>query len=411
MAKITIFGLGYVGLPLAVAFAEKGHKVIGFDIDERRVEELRKGIDRKNEVKAERLKNAVVFYTNEIDYAKDSEFFIIAVPTPVDEFKVPDLNPVKEAAELISKVINKGATVVLESTVYPGVTEEIVGSIIENKTGMKMGKDFKIGYSPERVNPGDKIHTLKTITKIVAGQDKETTEKLAKLYGSICDNIYKAKSIKVAEAAKVMENTQRDVNVALMNELAIICDKMSISVWDVIDAMKTKWNALPFVPGLVGGHCIPVDPYYLLYKSENLGYHPRIIASGRIVSDYMDNYIIEKIIKSLNNIGLALKNRKVLFLGITFRENISDMRNSMPCKLMQKLRNLGAEVVVVDPLADVEGVLREMPHGDYDVIIFAVPHDEFIWQKDRLLNIKTRIFFDVKGILRKEKPGEIYLTF
>ncbi len=411
---ICVVGLGYVGLPLAVAFAEKGKKVIGIDINRERIEELKKGIDRTKEVDRERLEKVrerISFSTN-IEDAKGSEFFIITVPTPVTKEKIPDLTPVKKASESIAKVIEKGATVILESTVYPGVTEELVGKIIEERSGLKAKEEFKLAYSPERANPGDKIHTLKTITKVVGAQDEETGKKVKELYELIVDRVFLAKSIKVAEAAKVIENTQRDINIALMNELAIVFDKMEISVWDVLEAAKTKWNFLDFKPGLVGGHCIPVDPYYLLYKAESLGYHPEIIASGRRVSDYMDEYILRKIINALNDYGMALKGKKILFLGLTFKENVPDMRNSMAYRLAKKLEEYGAEVVKVDPLASIDGeeIKRNIPNEEYDVVVFAVAHDKFIKEKERIEEIKSKLFVDVKGVFRKNKLNGKYLS-
>ena len=413
---ICIVGLGYVGLPLAVAFAEKGNRVVGIDINKERIEELKNGNDGTNEVSSKRLKEVMknIKFTTKIEDARGSEFFIITVPTPITKEKIPNLTPVKKASESIAKVIEKNAIVILESTVYPGVTEEIVGKTIEEKSGLKAKKDFKLAYSPERANPGDRVHTLKTITKVIGAQDKETEKRVGELYMLIVDNIFIAKSIKVAEAAKVIENTQRDINIALMNELAIVFDKIGICIWDVLEAARTKWNFLDFKPGLVGGHCIPVDPYYLLYKAESVGYHPEIIASGRRVSDYMDDYILGKIIKALNDEGMALKERDVLFLGLTFKENVPDTRNSLAYRLAKKIEEYGANVVKVDPIASIAGenIYQKIPENkEFDVVVFAVSHNKFIESKEEITKIRSKVFVDIKGVFKDRKIFGKYISF
>ena len=409
--KITVVGLGYVGLPLAVAFAEVGYEVIGVDANPKRIDELRGGYDRTGEISKERLSSVDIKFTTNISDASGSDFFIIAVPTPVDEHHVPDLSLVTKASESVGKAISKGAIVILESTVYPGVTEEIVGPTIEKVSGLRAGIDFKLAYSPERVNPGDKVHTLKTITKVVSGQDEETLNKVADLYSKIVDKVFKAESIKVAEASKVVENTQRDVNIALMNEFAIAFDRMGISIWDVLDAASTKWNFLKFTPGLVGGHCIPVDPYYLIYRARSYGFHPQIMSSARRVSDSMVDCLLLKIMGALNEFGKPVKDSNILFLGITFKENVPDMRNSLNFKLAEKLISMGANVTLVDPHADVKDVHREIPSGRWDVVVLAVPHNEFRHKIDMISELDTPIFVDIKGILRHKKGKfRVYIT-
>ncbi len=407
--KICIIGLGYVGLPLAVEFSKIGHNVIGVDINANRIEELKKSYDRNKQISEEDLSSLNIMYTTNIFDAKDSDFFIITVPTPVHVNKIPDLNPIIKASESVGKVISKGAIVILESTVYPGVTEEVVGQIIEKVSGLKSGIDFKLGYSPERVNPGDKTHTLKTVIKVVSGQDLDSLKKISNLYSQIVSNVFEAKSIKIAEASKILENTQRDVNIALMNEFALMFDKMKINIWDVIEAASTKWNFLRFTPGLVGGHCIPVDPYYIIHKSRMFEFEPKIITSARYVNDFMVEYIFQKILLSLNDMKRTINGSSILFLGITFKENIPDMRNSLNYKLAEKLKRAGGNITIVDPYTNLN-VFRYIPERAYDVIVLAVPHDVFLKNLEKIINLDTKLFVDLKGILRNKHINAKYIS-
>ncbi len=394
---VCIVGLGYVGLPLAKAFS-KHLKVIGFDIHRRKIEKL------NNE-------KGNIEFTSDSSRIKKADFTLITVPTPVTRSKEPDLSYVKSATEVVGKNLKKGVVVVLESTVYPGVTEEIIEPILERESKLKCGKDFKIGYSPERINPGDPEHTLDKITKIVAGMDKKTTEILGKLYGLIT-NIYKAKDIKTAEAAKVVENIQRDLNIALMNELAIIFEKMGLSTKDVLDAAATKWNFHRYSPGLVGGHCIPVYPYYLVYKARKLGYHPQVISAGRVMNDYMPKYIAEMAIKGLNEVGKIIKGSKVLIMGLTHKENVPDARESPVRGMITELKEFGIKVYGYDPLLSKKEIedfgvkVSDDLSVRVDCVIIAVAHDEFekigIEKIKEIMNNKP-VLIDVRGIFSKEE--------
>jgi UDP-N-acetyl-D-galactosamine dehydrogenase len=381
---IGVIGLGYVGLPIALELA-KHFKVIGFDINPKRVALMQKNIDPSNELSASAFDNCDIEFTAETEVLKNASFFIVAVPTPVDEHNVPDLKPLIGASNTVSKVIKKGDFVVFESTVYPGCTEEDCVPIIENNSGLKYKVDFKVGYSPERINPGDTLHTLTKITKIVAGCDEEALENIAAVYGTIIEpGVFKASSIKVAEAAKVIENTQRDLNIALMNELSQIFNLMKINTYDVLEAAGTKWNFLKFQPGLVGGHCIGVDPYYLTYKSNELGYKPQIILSGRNINDGMPNYIAKKVVQHLLKIGKNPSQCRALIMGATFKENVTDIRNSKVFNLFNELKEFQIDVEMVDTLADKHEVMEEygvklsaQPNGKYDAVIVAVAHNAY----------------------------------
>ena len=413
--KIGVVGLGYVGLPIAVAFGKK-QNVIGFDINSKRIEDLRKGIDYTGEVMVADLQKAAITYTDDPGLLRDCDFIIVAVPTPVDKAHRPDLTAVIKASEMLGGVIKKGSIIVYESTVYPGVTEEICGPVIARTSGLRQGVDFKLGYSPERINPGDKEHHLENITKVVSGEDEFTTGIVADVYGRIINaGVYRAASIRVAEAAKVIENTQRDLNIALMNELAIIFDKMNIRTADVLNAASTKWNFMPFKPGLVGGHCIGVDPYYLTYKAEELGYHPEVILAGRRINDGMGKYIAEKTVKRLSLLGKSLKEAKVGILGVTFKENVPDLRNSKVPDIISELSEYGIKTLVHDPVASSKEALSEYgltmasweELNDLDVIILAVPHREYIGQAltsilSKFNKQKRGVFIDIKSVYKPE---------
>lgn len=383
--RIAVVGLGYVGLPLAVAFARK-HSVVGFDISQERIASLRAGIDGTNEVSPEQLKAADLVVTGEASDLRDCNVFIVTVPTPIDKANRPDFTALLTACELVGPSLSKGGVVVFESTVFPGVTEEICAPAIERSSGLKAGLDFQLGYSPERINPGDKERPIEKITKVVAGGNAETLEFLSKLYGSIIDaGIHQASSIKVAEAAKVIENTQRDVNIALMNEISKICDLLQIRSSEVLAAAGTKWNFLKFHPGLVGGHCIGVDPYYLTAKAEQLGYHPEVILSGRRVNDSMGAYIAQRVVKLLAASDLPIRNSRVGILGFTFKENVPDIRNSKVVDIYSELRDFGVSALVHDPLADPEAVRRAYgvelsaleEFRGLAALIYAVPHEAY----------------------------------
>ncbi|MDZ7586837.1 MAG: nucleotide sugar dehydrogenase, partial [Patescibacteria group bacterium] len=348
--NLAVVGLGYVGLPLAIEFAKTGVKVIGFDINTKRITELNKGIDSSGEIENEEIQETNIDYTSEPQKLKKTNFIIMALPTPVNQANQPDLSLVENASRLVGQNLSKNATVIYESTVYPGVTEDICVPIIEKESGLKCGRDWFIGYSPERVNPGDKEHTISKIVKIVSGMDKKTLKKIAEVYGAICkDGVHLAPSIKIAEAAKVFENIQRDVNIALMNELSLICHRLNINTQDVLEAAGTKWNFLKFRPGLVGGHCVGVDPYYLAYKAEELGYHPQVILAGRRINNYMAEFVALETIEGLIEAGKAVRGAKVLIMGLTFKENIRDMRNSKITVVINKLKELGVKVIGFDP--------------------------------------------------------------
>jgi UDP-N-acetyl-D-galactosamine dehydrogenase len=404
---VCVVGLGYVGLPLAVEMS-KYFKVIGFDINKKRIETLKSGNDPNQEVESEILKQSSLIYSSNPADIKKAEFIIVAVPTPVDSHNIPDLTPVIKSSETVGANLQKGAIVVYESTVYPGVTEDECVPILEKMSGLLWKKDFFVGYSPERINPGDKEHRFPTILKIVSGDTSDTLDKVALVYGTaVKAGVYKAASIKVAEAAKVIENTQRDINIALMNELRIIFDKMGISTREVLDAAKTKWNFLPFEPGLVGGHCIGVDPYYLAYKAEEVGHHPQIIMAGRRINDAMGRYFARELIKKLINKKIGIKDAKVLILGITFKENVPDIRNSKVITIIHELQEFGIKVDVWDPIAEKDEVKHEYGldtiskpvENAYDGVMLAVKHKEFIdIGKDGLnkfLN-KNGLLYDLK---------------
>jgi len=380
--KICVVGLGYVGLPLAVALAEN-YEVIGFDIDKKKIEELKKGYDRNGELESKTLIKKKLLYSNNQALLKKCNFFIITVPTPVTIAQEPDLTAVISACKIIGQNLNKGSIVVLESTVYPGVTEEVCVPILERESGLTYLKDFKVGYSPERINPGDKVHTIDKVIKVVSGCDKESLDIIAKIYGQIAKaGIFRAKSIKVAEAAKVIENTQRDINIALMNELKIIFDRMGIDINDVLEVAKTKWNFISFYPGLVGGHCIGVDPYYLAYKARVLGIDPQMILAGRRINDGMAKYHADKIIKTLIDRKFRVKGAKILILGATFKPDVKDTRNSKVQDIIKELKNYGCKVDICDPMLEEKKEIFECKHiikskidrKKYDLIVKAVNH-------------------------------------
>lgn len=384
-AKIAVVGLGYVGLPLAAAFGHKAD-VIGLDISTKKIEELKKSIDVTGELTSDDLAFTQIDYTNDVSRLKEASFIIVTVPTPIDDHQRPDLSPVESASRSIGQNLSKGSIVVYESTVYPGVTEDICVSILEKESGLRCGIDFKVGYSPERINPGDKIHTVDKIMKVVSGQDAETLDTVAKVYEMVVTaGVHRAENIKVAEAAKVIENTQRDLNIALMNELSIIFGKLGISTRAVLEAAGTKWNFLKFTPGLVGGHCIGVDPYYLTYKAEEIGYHPQVILAGRRINDGMGKYVAEMTIKKLIEADKAVKGARVLILGLTFKEDVPDIRNTKVIDIISELREYGVEVMVHDPIADPEESrceygLELIPLdkvGPSDAVVLAVAHQDF----------------------------------
>lgn len=382
--KIALIGLGYVGLPIALEFARK-MSVIGFDINAKRVQMMKNGIDPCNELTSEEFVGTDIIFTSATDDLKEASFFIVAVPTPIDDYKQPDLRPLISASITVGKTLKKGDYVVYESTVYPGCTEEDCVPILERESGLKCGIDFKIGYSPERINPGDKVHTLTNTIKIVSGCDSESLETIAQVYEQIiAAGVHRAPSIKVAEAGKIIENTQRDVNIALMNELSIIFNRLGINTYDVIEAAGTKWNFLKFYPGLVGGHCIGVDPYYLVHKAKQVGYHAHLIDSGRFVNDSMGGYIAKQTVKRILAADKHLSQSKVLVLGFTFKENVSDVRNTKVADIVRELQSYRVQVDLVDPYADPLEVMheyqiemKEHPQGTYDAIIVAVAHHEY----------------------------------
>ena len=418
----SVIGLGYVGLPVAVAFGEK-YEVIGFDINDRRVSELKDGLDRTGEVTTEELTASKLFFTTKQEDLKKATFHIVAVPTPVDEHNKPDLSPVLRASETVGRVLKKGDIVVYESTVYPGVCEEECLPILETLSGLKSGVDFKIGYSPERISPGDKEHSFKKIKKIVSAQDVESLDRVANAYGSVVTaGVYRASSIKVAEAAKVIENTQRDLNIALVNELSLIFDKMGIDTNEVIDAASTKWNFMKFRPGLVGGHCIGVDPYYLTFKAQALGYHPQVILSGRRINDSMGKYVAEKCIKELIHAGHPVKGAVVTIMGVTFKEDCPDPRNSKVKDIIKELKEYGVEIQAHDPI--VEALDAENQLGieikplealkKAHALIFAVKHRPFISMTDedlRNLTIPGAAFIDVKSIFNKSQIEKLKMSY
>jgi UDP-N-acetyl-D-galactosamine dehydrogenase len=419
--KLAVIGLGYVGLPIALEFAKK-ISVIGFDINARRIEMMKQGIDPSNELSKEEFEGCDITFTNSLDSLREAKFFIVAVPTPVDEHNVPDLNPVKRASETIGQVIKKGDYVVYESTVYPGCTEEDCLPIIEKLSGLKNITDFKLGYSPERINPGDKKHTLSKIVKVVSGCDDESLETIASVYELVVKaGVHKASSIKVAEAAKIIENTQRDLNIALMNELSIIFDKMGVNTFEVLEAAGTKWNFLKFYPGLVGGHCIGVDPYYLTYKASELGYNSRVILAGRYINDNMSLYVARKVVRHIISNVSDVKSAKVLVMGATFKENVSDIRNSKVADVVKELKEFFLNVDVVDPHADSEELKHEYGFGladavdkDYDAVIVTVCHEPYAGLDENYFTSITRphaLIADLKGIYRGKIKSRPYWSF
>jgi UDP-N-acetyl-D-galactosamine dehydrogenase len=409
-AKLAVIGLGYVGLPIALEFAKR-ISIIGFDINEKRVEMMKQGIDPSNELEKSEFDGCDIVFTNSLDVLREAKFFIVAVPTPVDEHNVPDLTPVKKASETIGKVIKKGDYVVFESTVYPGCTEEDCLPVIEQLSGLKNVTDFKSGYSPERINPGDKTHTLAKIIKVVSGCDATSLEEIAKTYELVvAAGVHKASSIKVAEAAKIIENTQRDLNIALMNELSIIFNLIGINTYEVLEAAGTKWNFLKFQPGLVGGHCIGVDPYYLTYKASELGYDAEVILAGRNINDNMAKYVAKSVIQHIIKNSSDVKNAKVLVMGATFKENVSDIRNSKVADVVNALKSYHLNVDVVDPHADSDELNHEYGFSlskntdtDYDAVVVTVPHNEYKALGDDYFASITKahaMIADLKGIYR-----------
>ena len=413
--KLSLIGLGYVGMPIAIAFAQKNIDVIGFDLNKQKIELYKSGIDPTNEVGDDTIKNSTVEFTYDENDIKKAKFHIVAVPTPVNTDHTPNLQPVIGASEIVGRNLVKGSIVVYESTVYPGVTEDVCIPILEKVSGLKCGVDFKVGYSPERINPGDKVHRLENITKIVSGMDDESLEEIKKVYDIVIEvGTYPVSSIKTAEAVKVVENSQRDINIAFMNELAMVFDRMGIDTNEVVDGMNTKWNALGFRPGLVGGHCIGVDPYYFTYEAEKLGYHSQIILNGRIVNDGMGQFVADAAIKKIISAGKAPKKAKVVILGLTFKENCPDTRNSKVEDIIKRLNEYEINPVVVDPWANEADAMREYgvtltdiaDVSDADCVIVAVAHNEFkamtlddiskLYKKD--LEDEEKVIIDVKGL-------------
>ncbi|HWJ76914.1 MAG TPA: nucleotide sugar dehydrogenase [Niallia sp.] len=420
--KIGVVGLGYVGLPVAVAFGQE-HHIVGFDINEHRISTLKNNVDYTNEVESEELKAANIDFTTDPTRLSDCDFIIIAVPTPININKLPDFTPLEKSSETVGRHLRKGTIVVYESTVNPGATEEVCLPILEKESGLKAGVDFFVGYSPERINPGDKTHTFKTIKKVVSGQTPEVLEIVASVYDSVVDaGVYKASSIKVAEAAKIIENTQRDVNIALMNELALMFDRMGIDTQEVLEAAGTKWNFLPFSPGLVGGHCIGVDPYYLTHKSESVGYRPELILAGRRINDNMGKHIATALVKEMIQRGLPVNGSKVTVLGLTFKENVPDLRNSKVIDVIRELEDYGIKVQVADPYASPEEAKEEYgveltkyeELDKADAIVLAVPHQFYLDKKwsdfEELFNEGSGIIVDIKSKLDKSDcPSTINL--
>ncbi len=412
---ISLIGLGYVGMPIAIEFAKRGVNVTGFDLNKEKIEIYKSGIDPTHEVGDDVIKTTTVEFTSDETKLREAKFHIVAVPTPVNDDHTPDLSPIEGASRILGRNLTKGSIVVYESTVYPGVTEDVCDPILEKESGLKCGVDFKVGYSPERINPGDKEHRLNTITKIVSGMDEETLDIIAKVYEIVVEaGVYRAESIKVAEAAKVIENSQRDINIAFMNELSIIFNKMGIDTLSVLKAAGTKWNFLNFRPGLVGGHCIGVDPYYLTYKAEMLGYHSQIILSGRHINDDMGKYIAESVVKSLIREEIPVKKAKIAILGFTFKENCPDTRNSKVFDIVKELREYGVEPLITDPIADSEEAKRIYgvefvdisTINNMDAVILAVAHEQFakyeIADIEKLFGKGAKVLADVKGILDRK---------
>lgn len=419
-SRISVVGLGYVGLPIALEFARK-FSVIGFDISDKRIKMMQQHIDPSNELDSEAFEDTDILFTSNPDDLKDADFHVVAVPTPIDKNNLPDLTPLRAASKTVGNILKKGDYVVFESTVFPGATEEICIPILEAQSGLKFQDDFKVGYSPERINPGDTKHTLTNVTKVVSGSDRKSLEEIAKVYESIVTaGVHRASSIKVAEAAKVIENTQRDLNIALMNELSVIFRKMNINTYEVLEAAGTKWNFLNFFPGLVGGHCIGVDPYYLTFKANELGHFAQVITAGRSVNDSMSKQIVTDLVKEMINSGKNISQSKVLVQGITFKENVSDIRNSKVADVVKELQSYSITVHVVDPFANHEEVIEEYgikmtkePTGRYDAIIAAVAHNEYTTMTtDDFSNLLTDngILFDVKGLYRNLELPVKYMS-
>ncbi|MCF8331494.1 MAG: nucleotide sugar dehydrogenase [Bacteroidales bacterium] len=411
-SKLSVIGLGYVGLPIALEFARK-ISVIGFDIKEDRIEKMKRKEDPSRELEPEAFEGCDIMFTFDPEDIKKAHFHIIGVPTPIDSTNMPNLKPLLSATQIVGKALKKGDYVVYESTVYPGATEEECIPILEQESGLKCGEDFKVGFSPERINPGDKVHTLTNTKKIVSGNDDVALDNIAKTYELVIEaGVHRAPEIKVAEAGKIIENTQRDVNIALMNELSIIFNRIGINTYDVLEAAGTKWNFLKFFPGLVGGHCIGVDPYYLTYKAKELNYHPQIIDSGRFVNDSMGRYVAKQLVKKLIAGDKNVLRSRVLVMGITFKENVSDIRNSKVVDVIRELEDYGVNVDVVDPWAAPREVkeeynihLKDKPEGPYDAVVVAVSHEQYIDMTEgdflELMGDKS-IFIDVKGIYRSK---------
>jgi len=416
-AHLAIIGLGYVGLPLALEFA-KNREVIGYDINEKRINELKNSFDKTLEVSSQELEKANnIKFTNNLLDTKDSKLFIVTVPTPIDENKKPNLNPLIEATKSVGKVLKKGDTVIFESTVYPGATEEICVPVLENQSKLLFNKEFNVGYSPERINPGDKNHKIQDIVKITSGSNEKSSKEIDDLYQEIITaGTYRASSIMVAEAAKVIENTQRDVNIGLVNELSLIFNKLGLDTEEVLEAAGTKWNFLPFRPGLVGGHCIGVDPYYLTHKAISIGYKPEMILAGRKINDSMPSYIVERLINELNSISKEIRGSEILVLGFTFKENCPDTRNTKVAEVITELNSLGSKVEILDPWIDSTevqmqyglSVIKNPKRGKYDAIIIAVAHDEFrdmSEEKIKDFGKENCIIYDLKSIFPKESSN------
>ncbi|WP_373550764.1 nucleotide sugar dehydrogenase [Haliscomenobacter sp.] len=418
---ISVIGLGYVGLPLALVLAKK-FRVIGFDINAARVTQMQASIDPSQELTAVAFKGADIQFTHQVEDLQQAHFHIVAVPTPIDEHNNPDLTPLLKASQTVGKQLKKGDYVVFESTVYPGCTEEDCVPILERESGLSFGLDFKVGYSPERINPGDKEHTVEKILKVVSGSDDEACELIAQVYGSVIEaGVYRASSIKVAEAAKVIENTQRDLNIAFMNELSVIFDRIGIDTREVLEAAGTKWNFLKFYPGLVGGHCIGVDPYYLLHKSKELGYNPQVITSGRKINDEMPAYVAKRLVQMLIQKGKNPGQCRVLVLGITFKENVADIRNSKVADLVRELQQYSITTHLVDPFASAAEVAHEYklslmsePEENYDAVIIAVAHQQFVEMNlealRKLMNGKP-LLLDLKGIHSRKAADELNIAY
>lgn len=417
---ISLVGLGYVGMPIAVSFARK-MEVIGFDINEEKIQKYRDGFDPTKEVGDEVIKNTTVHFTSNKEDLKKANFHIVAVPTPLTSSNAPDLKPLRGATKTVGEILKKGDYVVFESTVYPGVTEDICIPILENESGLKCGEDFSVGFSPERINPGDKVHTLETIVKVVSGDSEESLELIASMYELVVTaGVHRASTIKVAEAAKVIENAQRDINIAFMNELSIIFNKLDINTNEVLEAARTKWNFLNFFPGLVGGHCIGIDPYYLTYKAEQVGYHSQIILAGRKINDEMGAYVVENVIKEMVKSHIDMQNPKVAILGLTFKEDTPDSRNTRVVDIIDEFKEYDIDVVVCDPVADKEEAKAEYDIDlidleavkDMDVVIFAVSHKEFMELDlndiNKMYRNDNKILIDVKGIHNDKKADFTY---